>query len=274
MPRASLQKIREIWKGFTRTSAGVHASSIAFFFFLSVIPLVIIYAWIVASAGQSQEAVNAFFVHIVPAPLEDFVGSVVDEAYEKSGIAFSVSLLTLLWTASRGARVLRGGLNAVYEIEETRNRAIVTAISIVATIILIALLSAAVYLIFNVSIRNAFAQVVPGVSVPNELERLFNGMLMLVFGTVVFAGCYTYLPAGKRTFAKQLPGAACAAIAWSILSFGFQIYVDHFSNYTLLYGSLATVALFLFWLYLVFYILLAGGFINCCLAHTDEAERE
>ena len=47
-----------------------------------------------------------------------------------------------------------------------------------------------------------------------------------------------------------------------MLTVGFHLYVDNFCNFDALYGSIATVALFLFWMYLISYILIACAFIN------------
>lgn len=41
----------------------------------------------------------------------------------------------------------------------------------------------------------------------------------------------------------------------------------------MLYGSIATAALLLFWMYLLFYILLICGFINRILAERKERQR-
>ena len=57
----------------------------------------------------------------------------------------------------------------------------------------------------------------------------------------------------------QLPGAVFGAVAWGALALGFRIYVEHFSNVTVLYGSIATIALLLMWMYFVSYIFIAGG---------------
>ena len=59
-----------------------------------------------------------------------------------------------------------------------------------------------------------------------------------------------------------------------LVTIGFHVYVDNFCNYDALYGSIATVALFLFWLYIVSYILLLGAFLNRTLAHREETTRD
>jgi len=60
----------------------------------------------------------------------------------------------------------------------------------------------------------------------------------------------------------QLPGAVFASFACGVLTFGFHVYVDNFCNFEALYGSIATAALFLSWLFIVAYIFIAGAFLN------------
>ncbi len=50
------------------------------------------------------------------------------------------------------------------------------------------------------------------------------------------------------------------------------MYVDHFSKFTVLYGSIGTVMLLLMWIYLVSLILIAGAFLNRYLASSREAK--
>lgn len=122
----------------------------------------------------------------------------------------------------------------------------VIGISIVALVFLIIALTVAMSLIFSGIIARALEHITPGSLNQDVAATIINTLLMIVFGTLVFALCYTHLAAGTREFRAQLPGAALAAVAWAVLSFGFRIYVENFSNFTLLYGSLAAVALFLF----------------------------
>ena len=60
-------------------------------------------------------------------------------------------------------------------------------------------------------------------------------------------------------------------IGCGLLSFGFRVYVDWFADYTVLYGSIAAIAMLLFWMYFVFFILVAGGFINRLAQRSWEA---
>jgi membrane protein len=50
-----------------------------------------------------------------------------------------------------------------------------------------------------------------------------------------------------------------------VASILFKVYIRHFSNFGLLYGSLGTLIILMFWFYLSGIVILAGGEINAIL---------
>ena len=73
-------------------------------------------------------------------------------------------------------------------------------------------------------------------------------------------------------------GAAIASVLCGALTQGFRVYVDHFCNFDALYGSLSTVALFLFWMFIASFILIACAFLNrtifCPSAKSADTEQD
>ena len=265
--------VEGIWDGIRRigsdiSAAGLstHASSTAFFFFTSAIPVGIVLAYITSCFGVTEQQVASLVGTVVPDALGELAGGIVHEAFEKAGLAVTASLVMLLWTATKGITALTQGLNSAYGVQEDRNFLQRVLMSLVAVVALILLLAAAVYLIFADEVASAVSAIVPLEAGPDVSSTLVRAVVLSAVGIVVFALCYTFLPAGKRKLRDQVPGAALAAAAWFAFSLGFRLYVDHSSNYNLFYGSLATVVLFLFWMYCIFLILLAGGFVNRYLA--------
>ena len=63
-------------------------------------------------------------------------------------------------------------------------------------------------------------------------------------------------------FKSHLPGAMVASAGWIVYSFGYSVYIKHFSSYSALYGSLGAVMLFMLWLYMCMNILLCGALLN------------
>ena len=80
--------------------------------------------------------------------------------------------------------------------------------------------------------------------------------------TFIFAAAYTTLAKSCISFKNQLAGAAFAASGWMVFSFGYSVYIRHFSRYSALYGSFGAVMLFLLWLYMCMNIMLCGALIN------------
>lgn len=269
-----IKEARAAWKDFAATSAATHASSISYYTFFSIVPLLALCISLISLTGVNEQEVHLFFMSFVPEALIDLADALVLDAFERSGIAISLSTLSLLWAASKGAKALRAGLNSMYAEQENRNVVAVAIISLVAVIALGLLLAAAVWLVFSNSALLVLSRVAPRLYTHSSILELVDSVSTLALGVLVLTLCYTYLPAGNRPFKEQLPGAVCAVVGGGILSFGFRLYVDNFSNFTVLYGSIATVALLLFWMYLVFYILLAGGFLNRYLHErpSDKAE--
>ena len=96
--------------------------------------------------------------------------------------------------------------------------------------------------------------------------RTFVTLLVL---TVFWDLVYKFLPnrthTSKTTLRKQLPGAVFTACGWLLISFIFSIYLDIFTGFMDMYGSMTTIVLIMLWLYGCMYIILLGGELNALL---------
>lgn len=268
-----LKRAKSVWNKFSQAKADVYASSTSYYFFLSITPLLIICVSLVSFTGASEQDITLFINELFPGALTDFTKSIVEEAFEQSGIALSLSGLMLFWSASRWVTALRSGLNSVFGIGETESWLLVIVKSIVAVIVIGLLFAAVIYLVFSGGVLRALSNAIPGLQEHSSTREIIDTLITLAIGVIALTAFYAYLPAGKRSFISQLPSAVCAVIACGLLSFGFKIYVDHFSNFTVLYGSLATVALFLVWMYLLFYVLLVSAFASNYFAERASKKR-
>ena len=94
-------------------------------------------------------------------------------------------------------------------------------------------------------------------------------VVTLVVLTVFWDIVYKFLPnrsnMAKTTLRKQLPGAVFTACGWLFLSFIFSVYLDVFTGFSNMYGSLTTIVLIMLCMYGCMYILLLGGEENALL---------
>jgi membrane protein len=108
---------------------------------------------------------------------------------------------------------------------------------------------------------------------------LVSVALPIAVSSVAFALLYWIVPARRLRFRDVLPAAVGAAVAFEAAKVGFSIYVEHFGNFNLVFGSLAGVVIFLFWVWLSANILIFGGEVASEYArvmrgdHDSELER-
>jgi len=115
------RKVQALGEAFSSVDAGTHASSIAYFTFLPLIPLIALCISLVSTVGIGQREAVEFFTSLVPDAFDELATSLVNDAFERSGVALSLSTVTLIWSASQGVRALHSSLNAACKVQETRN---------------------------------------------------------------------------------------------------------------------------------------------------------
>jgi membrane protein len=80
---------------------------------------------------------------------------------------------------------------------------------------------------------------------------------------------YVLVPNSPIRWRYSMIGAAFATMLFEILKTGFGLYVTHFPFYEVLYGTLATLPIFLLWLYLSWGAALLGAEVVATLPERD-----
>jgi len=88
-------------------------------------------------------------------------------------------------------------------------------------------------------------------------------IVAIFFGTVSIL--YRYGPANKLRWKFLNPGSLLATGLAILTSFGFTYYINNFSSYNKLYGSIGTLIVVMIWLYLNSLILLIGFELNASI---------
>ena len=240
-----------------------YASSIAFFFYLSLIPLIIILLQLLPILGVSMSDLLAFINQLIPESAQKVAAGIVSEAYYQSTGILSVSAIGLIWSASKGTRALRRGLNRVYDVKENRSFLVLYVIYVGYTLAMLVMLALMLFLVFADPVSSFLAEKMPEVFQEPVQSALSEMILIPLFEVLAVTLLYTTLPSGRRKFVRQLPGGILVTVIWFVFSYLFSLYVNSKSNtQTAVYGVLGTVGIFLLWLFCCFYILLIGAFFN------------
>lgn len=241
-----------------------YASQAAFFLILSAFPFLILVLTLINFLPISQADFILVLRNILPNEIEEWLLSIVMEMLRTPGhTLMSFSILIALWSASRGLLSISNGLNSVYRTEESRSYFVLRGIATIHTLILAAaLLVLLVVFVFGNSLYQLIKNQIPFMNDVATLIisiRVAVGFVLLFFMFVVM---YKGLPNHKLTLRQATPGALFSAITWMIVSFGFSVYVNHFSNYSRIYGSLTGIAIAMVWVYLMMNLVLWGAEIN------------
>ena len=136
-------------------------------------------------------------------------------------------------------------------------------------IAVLAIMLSLIISVFGNSISSMVYQHIPFLIKVVDFVMRIRTLVTFVVLTVFWDLIYKFLPnrkhMAKTTLRRQLPGAVFTAIGWQLISFIFSIYLDIFTGFSSMYGSMTTIILILLWLYGCMYIILLGGELNALL---------
>ena len=249
-------------KHMSKKNISVFASSTAFFLFLSLIPALMLLCAIIPYTPVTKANLMNLAKIVSPDAMNAFLVGIIDDVYSKSIGIVSVTAVVTLWSAGKGVLALMRGLNAVNDVEEDRNYVLLRLVASLYTVLLLAVvLLSLLIMVFGNSLVRLIVGIIPQTAYLFELLMHFRTPFMWVVLTVVVALMYAYVPGTRTGFKLQIPGAGFAAVGWSVMSWGFSIYIDEFNGFNT-YGSLTTIIILMLWLYATMYIILAGAYIN------------
>ena len=253
-----------LWRRISGLQVPLYAANASFFMVLAVFPGLLLLLGLLRYTPLEVERLGEMLAGFLPEALAEGAEELILLTYDNtSGITLGVSVVTTVWSAGRGIYGMIAGLNAVYELEETRGYVQIRFLSVIYTfaflLVLILTLGLHVFgtklLVLLQKASHPMLRMVLGV-----VDLRF--LLLLLLQTVVFTVLYMVLPNGKNRFGDSLPGAILASSGWLVFSDLYSIYVEHFAHMSNVYGSVYAVALSLLWLYFCMAILFYGGAWN------------
>lgn len=246
----------------------LHSAHTGFFVILSLFPSILLFLGLLRYTDYDVGDLMNLLEGILPQSLLPTVEALLTVSYSHStGAVVSVSVLAMLWSASKGTYGLLQGLNAVYGIEDRRPYWRIRGISIVYTFLfLVGLVATLVVHVFG----NAILDYLWMTTHPPIMRLLsmidLHLILLLLLQSVLFTVIFALLPGKRNGIRASLPGALLASVGWSVYSRLFSVYVEYFTAYTNIFGSIYAIALGMLWLYFCISILFYGGAFNRYLA--------
>ena len=177
--------------------------------------------------------------------------SYVNRFVENTEALGVVGLLFFLITSVLILAGIQGTFNAVWGARSSKNslRQMATYASV--------LIVGSFLLSLGLNLTSALQSVVS--TAVEEISSSFTFMLQLLRAILVFIALFLmveFLPAGRVSVRSALIGALVGALLWEVARIVFVYWVTYVIRLSIVYGSLAVIPIFLFWLYLAWAIVL------------------
>jgi membrane protein len=257
-PQLWLSLGKEIWERNRDQNLNQIAASLSFTTTLSLVPMITIATMLVGYLPSVIQVKNTFrnwlLETYMPGGLNQQVFMYLDQFSAKaSGLTF-IGLAGLVVTTIMTLAVIESAFNQIFGVKERRPVLKKVLIYGTATFVAPVLLGIGIYL--SGVLFSASEGWIKAVSFGFQVIAIFAPVLMAIG---VYAVVYKVMPYAKILWPDAFIGALFAAIAFELMKFGFAIFLSNTAFYKTVYGAFAIFPLGLMWIYMTWWITLAGA---------------
>jgi membrane protein len=244
------------------------AAALTYFGILALFPAMLVVVSILGLLGKSttQQVLNNV-AQIAPGGVHTFLNGVVTQVQGKAGIAGIAGIIGLLvafWSASGYVAAFMRASNAIYDVDEGRPIWKTVPVRVITTLVLvIMLLIAAGIVVLTGPVAN---QVGSAFGIGHAAVLTWNIVkwpVLVIIVSLMLSLLYKASPNIRQPGFRWISaGGIVAVILWLVASGLFAVYVSFSGSYNKTYGSLATVIIFLVWLWITNIAILLGAEFN------------
>ncbi len=260
------------WRSILRRVAGhvlsdrlmVQAAGVAFFAVLSIAPVLVTAISVYGAVNTPEQAVQQLssVAGMLPADLQSVVADQLTTITAASTQVLTwrglTGLVVALWTATTAMTYLIDGLTLAYHETETRGFLRRSGLALVFV------LGGALLLGAVIAAAGAASRALAEVPGPvRTVLPVVSWAALAALVTVVLAVLYRYAPDRKEARWRWITGgSAIATLLWLATTAGLFAYVERLGSYQSTYGSLAGVAISMFWLWTTVFLVIVGAAVN------------
>ena len=259
-----LQKmLKKVWKIIIRPEMKVLPGQLAFFFVLSVVPIITLIGYISSWFGLSMNVIVNFLSSSFSKETANLLVPIIQGKSIDLNIV-SVIILSYFF-ASNGSHSIIVASNTIYGIENStffRRRIKSLFMTFFLVLLFIFILVVPVFgnqiLAFvdsinpNTNLVIALKNAYPYISAPITLFTIF------IFIKII----YTMAPDQKTYSATVNKGSIFTTVFWFLITMAYTYYAHNLANYDLFYGGLSNIVVLMLWVYFLAYIFVIGLALN------------
>ena len=257
-PQLWLSLAKEIWDRNRGQNIKQIAASLAFTTTLSLVPMVTLATILIGYLPSVIQIKNTFRYWLLdtymPGGFNQQILVYLDQFSSKARGLTYIGLIGLVITTIMTLVVIEGAFNQIFKVREKRPLFKKIFIYGAATILGPILLGLGVYL--SGILFSASEGWIKAISIGFRVIATVTPILLAI---IVYAVVYKILPYSKILWVDAITGAFFAALSFELMKYGFAVFLTNTAFYKTVYGAFAIFPLALIWIYLTWWITLAGA---------------
>lgn len=240
------------------------AGSLTFTSVLALVPILTV-AFAIFTAfplfNTFRTSLEAYFVqNLMPKGIANTILGYLTQFATKATRLSAVGGVALMITAITTMAMIDKSFNQIWQVK--RSRPILQRVLVYWAIVTLGPLLIGVSISTTSYLFTATSGVVKSLPFVGEV---FYTLVSVGFTTVAYTLLYLAVPNRSVDWRDAACGGLFAACAFEVAKRGFAVFISHFPTYTIVYGALAAVPIFLIWIYLSWLITLIGAVIAAAL---------
>jgi membrane protein len=255
--------IKNFWTVYWQPELLVLPGQLAFFFILSVVPILTLISYGATYLNLSMNFIIEFVSSAFGSEIANLIAPAVSDTSISAG--FFLTLLVGYFIASNGAASIIVASNTIYGIKDKgfihrRLKAFFMTIFIVLLFLFILIVP-----LFGNKIISLLYLVNMDPNLTMKTEKVITFLQGPISWLVIFIFIkllYTMAPDKKIPSRNTNYGAIFTSIGWIIATGFYSYYINHYAHYSIFYGGLANLIILMLWVYLLAYIFVIGMALN------------
>ena len=241
---------------------------LSFFLILSTFPFLIFLNALIGYVNITPQVLQNFLAPLFPQQIVKLIGSYVEYISNNQSVSLlSIGIIVTIFSASKAVRAITRALNTAYGVEDRRSfvweivfsMLLILAVGVVCVLLIMVLA-------FSTNFVERLAQ---ELNISFTLINIVDAWRWVTFAAVMFfvlSMMYKFMPTKKIRFREIIPGTLFSMAGFMALTVGFSVYVKYFMSNSALYGTIGSIILLMFWLYIVSMIIVVGAELNSVLS--------
>ena len=262
--------------GIVKGALSSRAGSIAFSFFMALFPFLLFILNLIAFIPIANfDAVLFDFIELLlPQESQGFFMDIFTDIRQKqrTGLLSSVFILSIFLTAN-GVSSIFSSFEGSYHVDLSRSfiRQYLYSMMVGVLLAVLLLVGVAALIFFEIFIFKNLDELIPSTVNWIRMGQLFF-YTILIYVSVAILYYFGTIEGKKNRFFS--PGALMTCLLILMTTYLFGIYIENFSTYNQLYGSIGALLIFLFYIWLNSSVLLLGFELNATLNRLKNSSQD